>query len=113
MMLVYRFVKTTGLLPDKNYAYTASVGRCRLPMEGEKRVYVDEVYQFDGDEEDMADWVANKGPITIGRSWLIRVYSLKLNQPFVFIQFIESIDCSINLSNKKSINLLMKLCYNF
>lgn len=29
-------------------------------------MFVDEVYGFDRNEEEMADWVSSKGPITIG-----------------------------------------------
>lgn len=41
---------------------------CRLPPSAQTkgRVFVDEVYGFDPNESDMADWVATKGPITIG-----------------------------------------------
>lgn len=63
----YRFVKVTGLVPEQGYAYGAFRGQCRLPLRDQKRVYVDEIYSFDGNEDEMADWVATKGPITIGK----------------------------------------------
>ncbi|CAD5233487.1 unnamed protein product [Bursaphelenchus xylophilus] len=62
----FEFVKNTGLVAEQNYSYQAMVGQCKLPMRDQTRVFVDEIYSFDGDEEEMADWVATKGPITIG-----------------------------------------------
>ncbi|KAI6191935.1 hypothetical protein M3Y97_00281700 [Aphelenchoides bicaudatus] len=63
----FKFVKEKGLVDEASYEYTAKKGQCKLPSgQNKSRVFVDEVYGFDPNENDMADWIATKGPITIG-----------------------------------------------
>jgi len=63
----FKFVKQNGLVAQDLYNYIAKQAQCRLPTIGNgTRVYVNEVYSFDRNESDMADWVSSKGPITIG-----------------------------------------------
>ncbi|CAD5230537.1 unnamed protein product [Bursaphelenchus okinawaensis] len=62
----FDFVKKTGLVPEEYYQYQGMAAQCRMPSHDLPRVFVDQIYTFDGDEEEMADWVATKGPITIG-----------------------------------------------
>lgn len=60
-----RYVKRVGLLSDRNYSYVGQPSACRAL--NESRVKVDEIYGFDQDEEDIASWIATRGPVSIGR----------------------------------------------
>ncbi|KAI6222960.1 Acl-12 [Aphelenchoides fujianensis] len=62
----FQFVRENGLVPEEHYAYVGAAGDCRLPALNDSRVFVDALFGFEGDEEAMADWVATRGPISVG-----------------------------------------------
>ncbi|KAI6209675.1 hypothetical protein M3Y96_00245900 [Aphelenchoides besseyi] len=73
----FRFVKQTGLVEEEFYSYTGTVGSCRLPTINKTRVFIDEMYGFDRNEDDMADWVATKGPISVGLNVIKEMFEYK------------------------------------
>ncbi|KAI6226406.1 Acl-12 [Aphelenchoides fujianensis] len=62
----FQFVRENGLVPEEHYAYVGAASDCRLPALNDSRVFVDALFGFEGDEEAMADWVATRGPISVG-----------------------------------------------
>lgn len=69
-----RFVKENGLETEKEYPYSAvKHDQCSL-KQNDTRVFIDDYRMLSQNEEDVADWVATKGPVTFG---IYSIVSLK------------------------------------
>ncbi|KAL3102277.1 hypothetical protein niasHS_003686 [Heterodera schachtii] len=65
----FRYVRDNGLLREDNYPYRGADGNCELspgPVDPTQRTFVDEVRTLPSDEQQIADFVVEKGPVSFG-----------------------------------------------
>lgn len=75
-------MKENGLESEKEYPYSAlKHDQCFL-KENDTRVFIDDFRMLSNNEEDIANWVGTKGPVTFGNECLIK--SLKYTTSFCF-----------------------------
>ncbi|CAO4386669.1 unnamed protein product [Caenorhabditis nigoni] len=72
-----RFVKENGLETEKSYPYSAlKHDQCML-HQNDTKVYIDDYRMLSTSEEDIADWVGTKGPVTFGMNVVKAMYSYR------------------------------------
>ncbi|EGT32164.1 hypothetical protein CAEBREN_11106 [Caenorhabditis brenneri] len=72
-----RFVKENGLESEKEYPYSAlKHDQCFL-KQNDTRVFIDDFRMLSTNEEDIANWVGTKGPVTFGMNVVKAMYSYR------------------------------------
>lgn len=72
-----KFVKENGLESEKEYPYSAlKHDQCFL-KENDTRVFIDDFRMLSNNEEDIANWVGTKGPVTFGMNVVKAMYSYR------------------------------------
>uniref|UniRef100_A0A8R1E2W6 Uncharacterized protein n=1 Tax=Caenorhabditis japonica TaxID=281687 RepID=A0A8R1E2W6_CAEJA len=72
-----RFVKENGLETEKDYPYEAKKhDQCSL-IQNYTKIFIDGSRMLSSNEEDVADWVGTKGPVTFGMQVVKAMYSYR------------------------------------
>lgn len=72
-----RFVKENGLESEKEYPYSAlKHDQCML-KQNDTRVFIDDFRMLSQNEEEIANWVGTKGPVTFGMNVVKAMYSYR------------------------------------
>ncbi|KAL7078313.1 hypothetical protein ACQ4LE_002696 [Meloidogyne hapla] len=75
-----RYIRDKGLLSESAYPYRGNDGKCQLPsgpIDPTKRVFIDEWRSLPSNEDQIADWIATKGPVTFGMNATKSMYHYK------------------------------------
>ncbi|CAI2357930.1 unnamed protein product [Caenorhabditis sp. 36 PRJEB53466] len=72
-----RFVKENGLETDQQYPYSAMKHETCSLRTNDTRVFIDDYRMLSTNEEDIADWVGTKGPVTFGMNVVKAMYSYR------------------------------------
>lgn len=65
----FRYIRDNGQLMESAYPYRGNDGKCSLPpgpIDPSQRVFVDQLRSLPANEEQIADWIAQNGPVTFG-----------------------------------------------
>lgn len=72
-----RFVKENGLESESLYPYSALKHDQCLLRENDTRVFIDDFRMLSTNEEEIANWVGTKGPVTFGMNVVKAMYSYR------------------------------------
>lgn len=72
-----KFVKENGLESEKSYPYSALKHDQCLIGHNDTKVYIDDYRMLSTNEEDVANWVGTKGPVTFGMNVVKAMYSYR------------------------------------